>query len=349
MKINSVAGLALFLFISLTSLAQAGGGSAIGNGDDVMSHYLEGTRDAIRQTLIRLTIPENQGPICASQSSLNDAQKAECKAFILETLRPMLVLNSSSHPVPFLLRTEPLLVVGPDGKERQVDARTDLGPEGAIEFDFNRTQFYSPLQIFTLMAHEFGHKVQFHGRYTEDNPPTEAFPNGRALIDSAAYALAAAAQDFRILGSYFLLNDRCYCIIDYGGGAQPLGIEGYSPRFFASPKSFDAFETSIGRRPTDLNVFVDEYGRSRLHLRIILTEQNGCRKDISSGRSTRIELVRAFLPQPNGDVPPEEVLNSEDQPGKNPLCEDSPAPLELRYGRLHFSCLYTGSFGQAAE
>lgn len=319
----------------------ADGGSAVGNGGDIVSRFLESTRYTLRETFRRIvTVPKKQDALCALQAELSPDQKTECRKFLVDTARQVLELNQIQPVTQFLLRDEPLRVIGPDGEERQVDARTPLGREGNIEFHYPAVRNFSPVQLLALMTHEFGHKVLFEGRYVEDNVPTATFAMGRALLDAVAFALTSFAQEERLVGTYFRLFDAFRCTISIASGGT-TGTQGGSPRLFEDHQNFDQFVTGIGVRPNDLQVWVIESAGSLLSFRAEIREAHGCHQGETEGRGVKIEIVRQRLGQQ------EEVVAAHQIDGWNPVCEESPRSLSLEFGSYRFECLFTGSYGRS--
>lgn len=316
-------------------------GSAVGNGGDVVSRFLETTRYTLKEALRRvLVVPANQPSLCESQNNLTADQKLECRDFIVKVARQIIELNSRPEPTRFLLRDEPLWVKGPDGVARQVDARTQLGSEGEIEFFYPQIRNFAPAQLLTLITHEFGHKVSYEGRFVEDNAPTRAFSSGRALLDAAGFALTTFAEDQAIVGRYFRLFDSFSCTVTGVGGSW--GTQGASPRLFTERGDFDRFEAGIGIRPNDLVVWALEAPGIRLHFRAELREAHGCRIAETDGRGVKLAIVRE-----NTRHHSEEEVASQAIDGWNPVCESDPRPLKLEFGGYVFECAYAGSFGRS--
>lgn len=318
----------------------AEGSTGVGNGGDIVSSYLEKTRYTLRQT-IEVVTKDTPG-LCESLIHLTVLQKKECKAFILETVNQYLALNSGDQRTQFLIRSEPLEVLGPDGKLRQVSARTPLGAEGPIEFHLDSIKNYSPAQTLALLGHEFGHKVLFRSRYIEDNLPTESFLSGRELLDSVGQALANFASTSGFVGKYYGISDQFDCRVQVRPDLPPSRIMGLTPRSFFEQNSFDRFESTIGTLPNDLYVEAGETWDTQIFLRATFHEEKGCKASGTQGRWTRLELVRTYENH-GGATPEDEILVSDFRDLWNPLCEENRLPFKIDYGQFKFTCQYLGT------
>lgn len=351
LKLGGKCSLVICVVLQLIGSSSAMAGSAVGNGGDIFSRYVESSRFALKESIRRLMqSPADLSRLCETEQELNPAQKDECRRFISETLKQILALNQNV-PIPaFLLRDDPLLVEGPDGKPREVDARTPLGATGDIELNYPRVKFYSPLQMLTLITHECGHKVLFEGRNVEDNPPTAAFATGRMLLDSVGFAVATYAQQKGIIGSYFRLLDHFSCRIAGGAETPPMGSAGSTIRSFSSTQDFGRYETGIGIWPGNLDVFLIEPGFSEIHFRATIHEENSCSLTEPSVRWTRLELVRVYPSLDGQPGKPDEILTEKSIEQWNPVCDpdDSRRAMELGYGNFQFQCVFTGSSGTSS-
>jgi hypothetical protein len=348
-RLVSILGLAVFLTVSVTTSALAGTG--IGNGGDIFSHYVESSRFALKESIRRLMAnPHDSTELCESETELDGQQRTDCRFFILQTMRQMIEMNLNQPMPAFLLRDEPLLVEGADGRMREVDARTQLGPLGDIELNYLRVKFYSPFQMLTLVTHEFGHKVLFEGRSVEDNQPTLSFATGRMLLDSVGRAMATYAQQRGVIGSYFKLLDHFSCQVRASAGSTPMGSSGFTGRNFANLQDFGRYETGIGIFPGNLDVFLIEPGFSEIHFKATIHEENSCSTTEASSRWTRLSLVRTYPSQMGRPTPPDEVLAEQTIDQWNPLCGDISVrkPMQLGYGGYLFECVYNGSTGSSS-
>jgi hypothetical protein len=326
-------------------------GSAIGNGGDIFSHYVESSRFAMKESIRRLTQNKDDlNQLCESQQNLNPEQKEECRSFITQTMRQILALNERT-PIPLiLLRDEPLFVEGTDGKTREVDARTQLGSAGDIELNYGRVKLYSPFQMLTIITHEFGHKVFFNGKVIEDNQVTPTFATGRMLLDNAGMAIATYAQKKGIIGSYFKLLDHFSCQIHSVPGANPMGASGFSSRTFSSQQVFGRYETGIGILPGNLDVYLIDSVTSEIHFRALIHEEASCSQEPTSRRWTKLSLVRTYSAVGDQTNKPEEILTEKTIDLWNPICDEKASrfPMELSYGNFKFECFYNGSSGTSS-
>lgn len=336
--------------VMLTPLipAQSFAGNETGNGGDIVSSYLEASRYALVNTLqiLKLNTVE-QGRVCGNIKHLSTTQVQECQKFLTQATDQILRLNSFLPVTPFLVRPQPLEVLGPDGQLRPVDARTVLGPKGPIEFNFFNIRYYTPEQLLQLVTHEFGHKVLFQGSYVEDNSPTEAFPTGRDLLDGFAEAIVLAAKKHGYIKDGYILTDYFICSIHVGPPSYILiPTEAAAVRTFSDPKNLDAYDITIGSQEVGSEVCIEDRNqKSKISLRIEIHEEKGCQAVQSpSHRWTRIQLVR-FQKNNSFEVSSPEILVSQEISNFNPVCQraERREPFGLNYGEIRFECQYSGS------
>jgi hypothetical protein len=341
----------VFFIFARASLAIAG--SAVGNGGDIFSHYIESSRSALKEVIRQLMKkPSDLESLCEMPSDLTNQQRKECRDFVAQTMKQIIELNQN-EPIPaFLLRAEPLLVRGVNGKAFEVDARTHLGPTGDVEVNYPRVRFYSPFQVFTLITHEFGHKVLFNGKYLEDNQVTASFSTGRKLLDSVARALAVYAQKQGIIGNTFKLLDFYSCRIRSRLGGAVLGSSGFSSRTFNETNSFNKYETGVGYQPGSFAVYlVEQQSFGEIHFRILIHEEAGCRGQEPSRRWTDLSLFKVEPSFPGVVRKPDQLLTSQRIDGWNPVCETATPvrPMSLNWNGTEFTCVFSGSMGKASS
>lgn len=321
--------------VTIATRANASG-TSVGNGGDPLLYFLETTRYALRQTLTFLdSDPASNEKICDSLQNLTPDQRADCTLFAQQVLKPILALNVPLNPTPFVLRDEPLIVIGPDGNPMPVAARTELGPQGPIEFHRPSIALLSPSQMVLLMAHEFGHKAAFRGANVEDNPPVMSFPNGRLLLDSFGAAISSWAMTKGYITSNFTLLDLFNCEIANSGGSFRSST--WIPRKFAG-NNFGTYEITIGFLPTDpIKIEGTELDGNTLHLRLRVSETKSCLED-NAGRKSELEVIRLFA----GEQRTELVAHS-DFPGFNPICDPAKNNLTIEASGFRFTCAYSGT------
>ncbi len=314
-------------------------GTGVGNGGDIVFQYLESTREALLQTIHRDPV---EASLCRT-GDLNHEQREFCRNFFRAILPKIQTLNEVSSRTDFVLREEPLFVIGPDGKPQPVAARTALGPAGPIEFHYGTISFYSPKQILFLLAHEFVHKAEFRGAFVTDNDPIGPFPRGRRLIDAFATSVAELAGQYGTIGEEFLVFDFFSCSI-YFHDAELTKISGFSPRRYLDKGDLQRFETSIGKRPLDLTLGARDSKKSMLYLEAHFSEDKGCLEQSGSQRQSNLQILRVDEDDHGNARPPVQVAFAELR-GYNPTCKKR-GEFSLGYGGFRFDCEFAGSFTQ---
>jgi hypothetical protein len=356
MSVRLVRAIKLFLslavFIGLPEWALSSG-SGIGNGGDPLFYFLEATRDAYVETVKAILSDQKEQNKFCQKSTLSSEKVQLCRDFFLAIAEQILTLNQGAGKTLFVLKEEPILVNGPDGKPMQVEARTELGPSGFIEFHHNSLKLMAPKQALFLLAHEFGHKSHFLGRYLTDNERAEPFANGRELLDTVATAVVEAARRQRKIGSEFGLRDHFECLAVLNGG-QASGGNFSAARLFLS-EDLLAYQTSFNRNPRDDGPWVPE-GNSenpgaKLVFRVIISEPVNCSSFLTiaelSSRRTELTIVRQT--KANGSEPAKEVvLETLSLDGVNPMCEKQPRDLTLSTKHVKFTCRYFGTEGSTS-
>ncbi|MNS61526.1 hypothetical protein D3C72_945560 [compost metagenome] len=343
---NSVKLILLF-FIGLVCFHAGASGTVVRNGGDPLFHFLEATRSAMIETLniIKLDPSEKDG-FCRLKN-LNDQQSSFCRDFVLQIAEQLLRLNQQNDKTKFVLKENPLIVSGPDGRPMSVAARTELGASGVIEFHRDSIKLMAPAQILFLITHEFQHKVSFQNRFVTDNEVIGPFASGRELLDSVAVALVEVAKRRGKIGAQYELRDTFDCQIYDGAGRSGSIVS--SPRMFLND-ALSSYQTSMGRTPLDGGPYVPEYSGARLIFRMQISESGNCSEQnfYASRRKTELAIVRVHAPDGDGRVQPEEVLANQVLEGFNPICDKERKPFGLSHDGVQFTCNYYGSSGRTS-
>lgn len=331
--------LVIFYLLPFKVLA---GGSVIGNGGDPIFYFLEVTRSALVETIKTIVLNPNEKEKFCVKNNLPGDQIKICREFLFEIANQVLTLNQGVSKTLFVLREEPLLVQGPDGKLMPVAARTRLGPQGEVEFHRDSIRLMAPTLVLFLIAHEFNHKALYQGYYVTDNEPIGPFATGRELLDMVAAAVVDSAKRNGKIGSNYGILDRFECL-NYINGV-PQGVGPRVPRSFLS-EDLMSYEVSLNRNPAKLDFYIPEINSidSKLFLKVLTHEPANCRdkpEDLVN-RYTDISIVRSYIDTNN--VRNEEILTTKTLPGYNPVCEKRPVAFELTYFNIKFSCKYYGA------
>ena len=325
------------IFALLVPFGAYASGSVIGNGGDPLFYFLEATRSSLIETAKQIL--DKEGSSFCEKPELTQSQSEQCRKFFFTIAEELLRLNQGPNKTVFVLREQTLLVEGPDKKPMPVAARTQLGNKGEIEFHRDSIHLMSPSQILFLMAHEFGHKALFDGRYVTDNEPAGVFASGRELIDTMAAAVVESAKRFNKVGSQYGLRDNFECRVLVG--ETKFGVRTSSPRSFMN-QALMSYETSLSRLPTDSVVFVPETDETDLVFRAVINEPANCDEKWHEGRKTELSILRQFRTAERRE---DEVVVAKTLLGFNPICEKTRSAVELSYGRATFSCKYFGTQG----
>lgn len=325
----------------LAPLATFASGSVVGNGGDPIFHFLEATRFAYVQTIALAVKDSAEASTFCTPAQLSPAQSRFCREFFFAIADGATALNTGTAKTVFVLRENPLLVTGPDGKPMPVSARTPLGSAGEIEFHRDSLRMMSPSQVLFLIAHEFGHKVAFNGGFTDDNSAIGPFSSGRELIDSMADAIVDVAKRRGKIGTQYGLRDTFDCRSSVQGAV--VGTRASTPRLFLSPDLM-SYETSISRNPTDTVIYVPETGTTDLMFRFVISEPANCGELPSpvAARKTVLSILRLTKTE-NGDL--EDLLTEKEIPGWNPMCDSQATSFGLGYRNVNFSCAFRGTEG----
>ncbi len=318
------------------------GGTVIGNGGDPVFEFLEAARVSMIETLkVIANDPKEQAVLCR-QEPLDLVQSDFCRNYVLAVLPDMLKLSQGLKKTLFVLRDHPLLVQGPDGQPMVVAARTELGPQGPIEFNRDAVKTLLPTQVLFLMSHEFLHKASFEGRFINDNSSEGPFATGRDLLDSVATYVVSLARKKGKIGSQFGIRDIFDCTVNLDH--SQFGARISSSRLFQAPDLM-SYETSIGKNPSDGTIYVPEANNSNILLKFVIQEPNNC-GDASNFRNTTVQIVRRKLKQ-NGDYEDQVVSNT--NLSRNPMCPGSDTGLEISWQNIKFNCKYYGSEGTTSS
>ena len=331
----------IILFLYLICPAFSFAGTVVGNGGEPILHYLEASRFALIETLRDIhSDPKKNAEFCSKESQLNTDQKSFCREYMLEILDQVITLNLEPKKVPFVLREDPLLVVGPDGKPMPVSARTELGSQGPIEFHLDSIKLMAPKDLLQLVAHEFQHKTTYKNNNPTDNDSIGPFQYGRFLIDSVASAIVKVAIDTGRIGTQFVLRDSFECVIR--SGSSQFGMRASTQRWFFD-SSLTSYKTSLSELPTDPFIFVSETIDSKIVFQLNITDKNHCQNlNDPSLRQSRVALWRVF----NDPQTPSQLISEQKFPGMNPLCEKVSPLFTADFQAIHFECKYYGTEAQ---
>jgi hypothetical protein len=336
------------LLLILWPLLGRTSGTIIRNGGDPIFYFLEATRFSLVETIRLVLTEEKESKEFCNISTLDQPQIDFCRRYFFEVAGQMMALNQGANKTLFVLRQEPLIVEGPDGKPMPVAARTALGPLGEVEFHRDSVKLMPPSQVLFLIAHEFQHKSAYQGRNITDNEPMGPFRNGRELLDTVAGALTEVAKRKGKVGSQYGLRDSFDCRMTVNG--TPFGVRASSPRMFLTPDLM-SYETSLSKNPTDALLFVPESNESDLYFRVQISEAGNCSPDAkyNQGRNTHLQIVRVFKADGKGDQKPEQIVSETEMGSYNPLCIDGGGTFSLGYQNVIFNCHHYGTEGTTSS
>lgn len=329
----------LYLFMSGVGLAanRFNSGTVVGNGGDPIFEFFEASRASLIESLkVVLYDPKEQENFCQLEA-LSSAQIVFCRDFFFAAIPQILKLSQGPNRTLFVLRENPLTVIGPDQKPMMVAARTELGPIGPIELHRDSVKTLVPTQALFLIAHEFLHKSSFEGIYVADNDPIGPFDYGRDLLDSAAKYLVALAVRTGRVGTQFGVQDIFKCEVHVGSAT--VGVAVSSNRMYLT-KDLSSYESGIGMPPTE-TVYVPETENSSIALRVRITEPNNCNEQ-SSGRKTSLKILRNTT---LSDRSTQADVLKEIELTENPMCPKANPNFEISWEQIKFSCKYFGSLG----
>lgn len=328
------------LFISQRSVFA--GGTVVGNGGDPIFEFIEAARASMIETLkVIANDPKEQALFC-HQAPLSPNEIQFCHDYFLAVLPDMLRLSQGLGKTLFVLREEPLLVTGPDGKPMVVAARTELGPLGPIELNRDAIKTMLPTQVLFLIAHEFQHKSNFRGVFVDDNTAIGPFVNGRELLDYAAKYIVSVARKKGKVGSQFGIRDIFDCLAMTG--SSQFGARVSSSRLFQT-EDLMSYETSFGKNPTDGSIYLPETSNSSLVLRFDILEPNNC-GDFNRARNTMVQIVRISK---LADGSTQDLVVSNTELTSNPMCPNGDPKIEIAWQQIKFTCQYFGSEGTTSS
>lgn len=114
----------LYLFMSGVGLAanRFNSGTVVGNGGDPIFEFFEASRASLIESLkVVLYDPKERDSFCQLEA-LSSAQSAFCRDFFLAVIPQILQLSQGPNRTLFVLRENPLTVIGPDQKPMIVAA-----------------------------------------------------------------------------------------------------------------------------------------------------------------------------------------------------------------------------------
>lgn len=333
----------VFCVVNVLVASRAGAsGTVVGNGGDPVFEFMEAARTSMIETIkVIVNDPKELNQFCQN-TRISAEQIQFCRDFFRVVAIDILRLSQGPNKTLFVLREESLSVVGPDGKPMMVAARTNLGPLGVIELHRDSVKTMLPTQILFLLTHEFQHKANYYGRSISDNESIGPFVTGRDLLDSVSSGVVAMARKKGLVGSQFGIRDIFDCRV-FTDTAE-FGARLSSSRLFRS-EDLMAYETSLGKNPTDGTIFLPETSQSALQFRFVVTEPNNC-GDFHPERKSVVQILRSTR-LVNGTQEDTVVVSREIS--ENPLCPDNDHRIEISQGKIRFVCHYYGSEGTTSS
>lgn len=313
-------------------------GTVVGNGGDPIFEFLRTTKETMNDTIKFILSQKTEQQTFCQHKSLNSEQVIFCRDYFMSIAPGILKLTQGLQQTPFILRKDPLYVVGPDGSRMMVAARTNLGPTGPIEFHRDSIKTLAPTQVLFLIAHEFEHKVPFQDRFISDNEQIGPFNSGRDLLDAVATSLVTIAKQNGHIGMNYGIRDFFQCTAR--NEQTQFGAQIVSSRLFKS-ENLENYETSFGKKPLDGSLFFQEDFNTVIKLRFTIEEPNNCQSP-SEKRKTTIQIVRSSSFSTSNAQ--EEVLESKEL-NSNPMCPETNPQLRIESQGISFSCQYFGSEG----
>lgn len=340
-KNNFVRFFCVLILSGLCCVKSFASGTIVGNGGDPIFEFMRATKESMIDTIKFVLNEEDEMKSFCHLKNMNAEQVKFCKEYFNAIALEVLSLSQGTKQTPFVLREEPLYVMGPDGQPMIVSARTELGPAGPIEIHRDSVKVLAPTQVLFLLTHEFLHKVFFQGRSVSDNEQIGPFAYGRDLLDSVASSLVAVAKRKGKIGTQFGIRDIFQCRAESSG--VQFGAQIVSSRLFQT-ENLMSYETSVGKNPLDGSIFFQERSTTNLRLRFTIKEPNNCGAD-DSGRGMSVQIVRSSL-SPNSKQ--EEVLATLNI-AVNPMCPLANTSFEISHQQIKFSCVYFGSEGTTSS
>jgi hypothetical protein len=324
-------------------------GVRVGNGGDPIDAYLELIRKSIYDSLGHLkdNYPANHNMLvdyCNAGRLLTAEERETCISFLQETADAIRDCNDPSSD-----GQTPLWAMDPSTPEdfirqyaegpREVSATTIEGCATPIEFYYDRVKNIGARDLMILMAHEFGHKIEYRGQHIDDIGPVGGFTHGEDLLNTAAYALMYYAMQHRLLPLYItrlpIGVDWFECSIDIPGQeSRPFRF--FSPRNGSSSdvdneyQSLNLWDNPYGK---DLTPLVSDITRGeRLYLRFMANDRGGC------DRADPLDATDFILMR--GSERDARTVGGGTRAG-NVLCE-TPPRLEVTYESMTIRCTHDG-------
>lgn len=337
--------IALILTLALTitvSPAATASGTVVGNGGDPIFDFMEAARASMIETIKLLLLESTERETFCTDTKLMPEQTEFCRQVFTAVAPEILRISQGMDRTRFVLRDEPLLVIGADGKPMAVAARTALGASGPIELHRESVKTLLPTQALFLLTHEFQHKAAYHGHFIDDNTPIGPFASGRDLLDAVASAVVNVARRWGKIGSQFGIRDVFECQVI--SGTTGFGARISSSRIFQTPDLM-SYKTSVGKNPLDGTVYLPETSTTSLELRFEITEPNNCGEP-SSARKMIFEIVRATRLQ---DGSRSDSVIKREESFQNPMCPGADSAFEIAADSVKFACRYYGSEGTTSS
>jgi hypothetical protein len=309
---------------------------AAADGDGAAAQYLERARRKLkvvnvmigrgmdREGLCTCADAQSTSAVCLALRGLTPEQATLCKAVIVQTADRVAALATSNATVPFAVSADSLYVEDPFGNKMEVSAGTSLGPEGPILVSYDRLLSMSPLDLLSLLGHEFHHKAFYPapGQFITDNDPIGAFAfpgGGRRLLDAIGAGLAWYAYQHGLIGETLATIDHYACNIAEATTGLDFQAMGGSARSFSDGGK--TYETGVGNWPSDFGCSIGVLPEGELLFRVKIHEETACSPAGSTTRWTTLELWRSD-DGATSDAPTRLTRLARRQiPGWNPLCE----------------------------
>lgn len=187
------------LLVSICGPALGRGGNGEGfNGGDPLHAKLLATRKAVQNAFNWIKkdhAPERicnprfcswKEASCDALRTLTNESYQTCKNFITESADQYLALLSKDPNKAFVVRNKSLKDPAATG---EVAAITKSAVDAPIYFNSKKIESLTPDALFTLLVHEYGHKITFNGQPITDTEDIAGFQNGRQLLDTVGIAL----------------------------------------------------------------------------------------------------------------------------------------------------------------
>lgn len=181
---------------------------------------------------------------CDVLRGLSSQQRSECQGFLAAHLKEVASLHTGAHRPALLVSAAPL-TVREDGKDRVVDAKTNLGRAGDIIFNYDRVSPMAYDDVLALLFHESGHKLSTSIR---DEGPVGSFDSGRQLLDTAASAFTVMVTQKDSIG-FFLVDTKRYYANKVGEYCEFPDLNQW---LIAGGSPIDSFSLKLSQLPSTL-------------------------------------------------------------------------------------------------